>query len=759
MLKKIISLQGIGRFERFACSGDVEFKKYTLIYAENGVGKTTLCDIIRSLQMGDPAYIMGRRTIGSVLQPEAKILLSDGRLAHFKNGQWSVMLDGVTIFDATYVRDNVHAGEVVDISHRRNLFQVVVGAEGVKLARTVEDLETKKTELNGPIRTSKQTLDTAIPDGMTLAQFLALHQDPDVDQHIESAERALTSARKYEELRRHRGFTTVTIPEIPSGMIEVLGLTLDNVSEQAERLLQDHVGHLGADDGQRWLSRGLALMRDDTCPFCARGVDANELVAAYRACFSASFRDLAERAASLQRSIDDHLNDSVLARIETAMARNSEANAFWVEYCHVPPLPVIDMEQVKTAVTQARLAALNLAERKAGNLLEPVTEDSFFQANRADLNESATALRAYNVAAEVANATINAHRAALESLDMNIAKASLAKLQAQKARFSDPVRTACETYQALQSQRAEFEARKTEARFELERYMARVIVEYEGVLNRHLERFAVGFRIRGTRAEFPKGLPSSTYQIVINGVPIDLGSEKTGHDEPSFRNTLSGGDRSALALSLFMAELERADTPPEIAIVLDDPFQSQDSFRRTATAFRIKEIGTRCGQVIVLSHDPQFLKLVWDNLPVDKRKAMQLHSAASTTALTEWDIQEAVKESHLRNVEALQRYLEGDDSNAEDVAKKVRPTLEGHCRAVCPGQFGNKALGEIIEQIRAEGETHPLHGLLEELDEINMYARQFHHAPGEVAPDVILTVGELKNYCQRTLKATRTRLT
>ena len=138
---------------------------------------------------------------------------------------------------------------------------------------------------------------------------------------------------------------------------------------------------------------------------------------------------------------------------------------------------------------------------------------------------------------------------------------------------------------------------------------------------------------------------------------------------------------------------------------------------------------------------------------------MQLHSAASTTALTEWDIQESVKESHLRNVEALQRYLEGDDSNAEDVAKKVRPTLEGHCRAVCPGQFGNKALGEIIEQIRAEGETHPLHGLLEELDEINMYARQFHHAPGEVAPDVILTVGELKNYCQRTLKATRTRLT
>src|SRR5687768_16892752 len=50
MIKKILSIHGIGRFENLKATGDVTFGKYTLIFAENGVGKTTLCDIIKSLQ-------------------------------------------------------------------------------------------------------------------------------------------------------------------------------------------------------------------------------------------------------------------------------------------------------------------------------------------------------------------------------------------------------------------------------------------------------------------------------------------------------------------------------------------------------------------------------------------------------------------------------------------------------------------------------------------------------------------------------------
>ena len=49
MLEKIVQIKNIGRFRDYAASGDVTFRKLTLVYAENGRGKTTLCVILRSL--------------------------------------------------------------------------------------------------------------------------------------------------------------------------------------------------------------------------------------------------------------------------------------------------------------------------------------------------------------------------------------------------------------------------------------------------------------------------------------------------------------------------------------------------------------------------------------------------------------------------------------------------------------------------------------------------------------------------------------
>ena len=174
---------------------------------------------------------------------------------------------------------------------------------------------------------------------------------------------------------------------------------------------------------------------------------------------------------------------------------------------------------------------------------------------------------------------------------------------------------------------------------------------------------------------------------MINGVPVDIGSDDTHAGLPSFRNTLSGGDRSALALSLFMSQLEQADTPPDIAVLLDDPFQSQDGFRRTSTAFRIKECGSRCGQVIVLSHDPAFLKLVWDELPDAQRKALRLVPVRGSTVIAEWDIYEHLKGEFQANLDVIQRFADLGDGKERDVAQKLRPLLEGYCKTACIGEF------------------------------------------------------------------------
>ena len=63
MLEKVVRIDNIGRFRKCAANGDVLFRKLTLIYAENGRGKTTLCAILRSLQSGVPATSVQKYTL------------------------------------------------------------------------------------------------------------------------------------------------------------------------------------------------------------------------------------------------------------------------------------------------------------------------------------------------------------------------------------------------------------------------------------------------------------------------------------------------------------------------------------------------------------------------------------------------------------------------------------------------------------------------------------------------------------------------
>ena len=120
MLQRVISIKNVGRFKNCAAGGDVTFRRFTLIFAENGRGKTTLCAILRSLFTNTPAFIVGRTTLGSMGQPEVDLLTDNGNVA-FRNGVWNAAFPDIAVFDGTYVSENVFAGDVVGTERRRNL--------------------------------------------------------------------------------------------------------------------------------------------------------------------------------------------------------------------------------------------------------------------------------------------------------------------------------------------------------------------------------------------------------------------------------------------------------------------------------------------------------------------------------------------------------------------------------------------------------------------------------------------------------------
>ena len=269
--------------------------------------------------------------------------------------------------------------------------------------------------------------------------------------------------------------------------------------------------------------------------------------------------------------------------------------------------------------------------------------------------------------------------------------------------------------------------------------------------------FNAGFRITGAKRWYVGGSPSSTYQLVINDVPVHLGDSQTSIGEPSFRNTLSAGDRSTLALAFFLAKLELDPELSEKVVVLDDPFTSQDRSRRTCTQQRICKLAVAAKQVIVLSHEPGFLRLMWDAVPSGGAKSLQLcRIGQDDTTITPWNILDETRGDYFKNHGQLTAFVNDGDGDRRDVVRTIRPVLEEYFRFRFPGVFAdNEWLGDFISRIRDAEPGESLNAaqkILDELQEINDYSKKYHHSsnPGGADTEPI-NDGELQVFGRRTL--------
>ncbi|MBC6443575.1 MAG: AAA family ATPase [Rhodobacteraceae bacterium] len=161
MLKKIISVRNVGRFRNSTERGNPQFKKYTFIYGANGSGKTTLCAVLRSLQTGDPAHILGRKTVAAKDAPLIELDMEGGQ-ARFNDAEWNTPRPEIAIFDGVFVTENVYFGEIVGNEHKRNLYRIIIGAEGAKLARQADDLATKSRAKTSEVSTTEKNVQQRI---------------------------------------------------------------------------------------------------------------------------------------------------------------------------------------------------------------------------------------------------------------------------------------------------------------------------------------------------------------------------------------------------------------------------------------------------------------------------------------------------------------------------------------------------------------------------------------------------------------------
>jgi wobble nucleotide-excising tRNase len=753
MLKKIIVVRNVGRFVSSALPGVSPCAKYTQILGANGYGKTTLCAIVRSLATNDPALIVGRTRVGSKAGPQVELLLDRG-IVKFDNGAWSADAPEIIVFDGAFIAENVHSGDAVDLEQKRNLYRVIVGKQGVGLAFEEERLAGESRGKGGEIKTTEKAIQSHLPQGMKLEEFLKLTADPEIDVKIITQTKALDAIREAAQLKARPALAEAPFPVMPPTFEAILGKTLAGIAEDAQKRIAQHIKHHGmSEDAEAWIAEGMDHISGDSCPFCGQSLQGLALIDAYRTVFAETYRDMKTAVADARAFIERDFGDRVIGSLETLIETNRSGAEFWGRYCKLPELYA--PTEASKAITTLREAAVSLLFRKSAAPQDAVAIDSRFTSAREKYEPAQVAIEKYNAGIKTGNAEIAAKKAAVAGGDLKKEEIALARLIAQKKRHDPEVAPICTANQTLTRDKDALDKRKAAIRDKLEEHTRKVIKPYEARINELLDHFNAGFRIAETKPAYPGGVASSTYQLVINKTGIDLGDGKTPLDRPSFKNTLSAGDRSTLALAFFLAHLERDPDRATRIVVFDDPFTSQDTFRRRQTIYEIKRAGAACEQVIVLSHDATFLRQVRDKCPTAESISLQLADHRDLgIKIAPCDLDEACRGRAASEMDDLQAYAMTGAGKDRDIIKKMRIVLETYCRSTYTGSFTpTDRLGGMVEKVKKDGDKHPAWSAVDELEQINDYSRDHHHGddPTDGSGDLI-DAAELEGFVRRTLR-------
>lgn len=759
MLKKLISIKNVGNFRDHAASGPTDFERLTLIHADNGRGKTTLCALLRSLRNDEPFRIEERRTLDGVGPTYVKLLFDGGTVIEFKDGAWASARPDLEIFDADFVTDNVFSGDSITHEHKRNLCRVVLGAEGVTLAKRLEELVVAERDASAELTTARGRVASLAPAWMSPDEYSSLLNDPDLDFKVAAARRDLLAAEQSAQIATASKLSEIGLPTLADDLKRLLATTLVGLSTAATRAVHQHISeHLTEiRDPESWLNSGVDASTEGLCPLCAQPLEDSPIFAALREYFSQSYRRFYDELCTAAHSVRRNLSAEVLLPIHATVSGNDREWSFWKDFFDATD-PAFSLDRLNSAMESLRQAAEPLIAQKVASPLDPVAEtDGLHDA----LREYASVLgdvERYCDEVRALNSAIDGRKKTASRTEAPVLRKTLATFEAQKARHMPGPAGTVDAYIRSQGAKAAIEKEKKQARSDLETHNAKVVGTYRVAVNDLLARFGAGFALRDVRVEHTGGGgPRAAFTFEIRGIEVDPGGDSTKPGMPCFRNTLSAGDRNTLALALFVAQLLHRTDLDDLIVVFDDPFTSLDTFRRHQTCSTIRRIAAKAKQVIVCSHSIEFLEMVADKYQLPFRSLQIARQNAVDSHVTAHDLDAATATLIEKDVARLEDYHNGDVSDAESVIGRIRPLLENYIRSVAPKECAAEKLwlGGMLKMIAEADSSSRLCALkdrYELVDELNNYTSQFHHDSG-LCPAIDHT--ELLTHVKLTLKVVR----
>jgi len=757
MIEHINLIRNVGQFDSVNPSANLTTTPFTLIYAENGRGKTTLAAILRSLAIDDVRLVNERHRLGSQHPPHIVIDHSSEQFV-FQNGVWTNTVPEIAIFDDAFVAANVCSGIYLETSHRQNLHELILGDQGVTLNAALQGHVARIEQHNTDLREKGDAIPAIARGPLTVNAFCALEADPHIDIKIQGAERRLAAAKSADAIRQRSGFIPITLPDFNTESVaEVLGKTLANLEIEAATRVREHLSKLGH-GGEVWVADGMQRIEpasegQDTniCPFCAQELQDSELIDHYQAYFSEAYETLKTTIRQMGISVRDTHGGDIPTAFERIIRTTSQNREFWKEFTEIPDVTV-DTAAIAREWTAACKVVLELLRAKAASPLESMTltQDALdaIMVYRVRLTEIA----ALSDSLLACNSHLDVVKEQVEADDLLALTDDLNKLKARKQRFDQTIAPLCEAYIAEKEAKKATETLRDVTRAELDQYREQIFPTYEFTINEYLHRFNASFRLGEVSPVNTRAGSSASYCVVINQQNVNI----TAEDGPSFHNTLSAGDRNTLALAFFFASLDQDPGLAQKIVVIDDPITSLDEHRTLKTIQEMRNLYTQVSQMIVLSHSKSFLCALWEGADKNTRSAIRISRAAVGSELVEWDVRNDSITEHDKRHERIALYLQASDPAIErTIAQDLRPVLEVFMRVAYPISFPpGTQLGPFIGvcQQRCDTENQILSpDDISELRALLDYANRFHHDKNTANETEVINDSELVDFAQRTL--------
>lgn len=462
-------LRNIGQFNSVNAGAQIPLSKLTLIYAENGRGKTTLAAILRSLKSGEPQLVDERRRLGSQHPPHI-VLTIGGAPIVFQNGAWSTALPAVEVFDDAFVAANVCSGIEIDTVHRKNLHELILGVQGVMLNNQVQRHVARIEQHNRDLRIKEGAIPAAARGALDVEAFCALAADADVAAKIQDAERNLAAARSADAISKRAEFGALSLPDFEQESLNaLLARNLAALEADAAVRVRTHLQSLGR-GGEVWVSDGMSRIagasqghEHHVCPFCAQDLEGSVLIRHYQAYFSEAYKELRSALHGVEQAAEANHGGEAQAAFERAVRVAVQNREFWQGFLDVPAVD-IDTAAIARAWAAARDAVLTALRAKVAAPFEPMALPEAARAAIDAYEQHRSAVLLLSTSLQACNPQIAIVKERAAGADVAALTADLARLNTVRQRYDTTIAPLCDEYLAEKAVKTATEAARVAAR-------------------------------------------------------------------------------------------------------------------------------------------------------------------------------------------------------------------------------------------------------------------------------------------------------